>query len=107
MKVVGTVWMLKYEHKHGDDITHYDEEAAALASAKGIIDDNIGDEEDGQKKNVVKAALANGDIYAACAAWTELTGSNEFLGINEHTIWSQRTAIDDMKEAVNDDDGKR
>jgi hypothetical protein len=105
MKVVGNVWMLKYEHKHGEDITHWDEEETALEQAKEIINDNIENEEGDKEKKVVLAALANNDIHAACDAWSELTGNGEYISVSHHEIYSSKNGIDIMKEAL--DEGQR
>ena len=82
-----TVWVAKWEHKHGGDISlHATEEGARkqlAAWARETLDDWCSDPKDDWDKE--HAAL---DDAALIEAWPEITGETESLYVEDHLLYS-------------------
>jgi len=78
-KTSQTVWVAKWEHKHGDDIAiHATEEGARkqlVTWARGVLEDW----QDDSYKNVSDKDLLDN--------WPEITGETEFLFVEDHILY--------------------
>ena len=86
-KASQTVWVAKWEHKHGEDLAiHTTEEGARkqlVAWARETLDDWCSDPKDDWDKE--HAAL---DDAALIEAWREITGETESLYVEDHLLYS-------------------
>jgi len=80
-KTSQTVWVAKWEHKHGDDIAiHTTEEGAQkqlVAWARAALEDF--DDWEGRY-----AALSD---VALIEKWSDITGETEFLYVEDHILY--------------------
>jgi len=81
-KASQTVWVAKWEHKHGDDIAiHATEESARkqlVAWARTALEDY--DDWEGRYASLSDDALIE--------KWSDITGETEFLYVEDHILHS-------------------
>ena len=100
------VWTIKYSHKNGDDVTVYDSEASALDSAVEIMREGAKSWSNDEQEIKDFEELMAKNPYEAMNKFSEgITGDNEFIDIDNKEIWTSKTNIDSLKEAI-DDAGK-
>mgnify|MGYP005829867455 CR=1 FL=1 len=78
-KTYETVWLAKWDHKHGEDISiHTTEDGARkqlVTWARGVLEDW----QDDSYKNVSDKDLLDN--------WPEITGETEFLFVEDHILY--------------------
>ena len=90
-KTFETVWVAKWEHKHGDDIAiHATEESARkqlVAWARAALEDF--DDWEGRYATLSEDALIE--------KWSDITGETEFLYVEDHVL-NSADVWDEMQE---------
>jgi hypothetical protein len=79
------VFLLRYEHKHGDDYSVYTHYKGAEKAAGRIICQYIKEVEENDKKELLEL-LRQEKYLTAMQRWTEVKGETEFLTIQETVL---------------------
>jgi hypothetical protein len=100
-KASQTVWVAKWEHKHGEDISiHTTEEGARkqlVAWARGTLDEWHIDGKQYSSLDVCGEEHPTFDDDALIKAWSELTGETEVLYVEDHILYGPK-GWDEVRE---------
>lgn len=92
-KSSSSVFVLLYNHRHGQDVSLYSSEDLAVKSVFSIIEDNFQDFEDNctdsdkaQKVSELTEAIATSNLSAAMNLWADVM--EEYFDIENHPVWN-------------------
>ena len=83
-KTSETVWVAKWEHKHGDDIAIHATEEGAGKQCATWAREVLGEWATPEELSFYND-LTDDDLIAA---WPEITGETEFLYVEDHILYS-------------------
>lgn len=93
-----SVWVLVFDHKHGSDISVHASERSALTAMRAIVVEYSEEEDDEE----VLALLAAGKVREACNAYSNTR--SEYFNIESHRVQSLVSAVEELADAVADED---
>jgi len=90
------VWVVTYDHKHGNDISVYDSERAAQEGIREMMRDSLMGQEYDESLNDIRAALDAGDVPTD--RWRERF--NEYFNYEQKTVATWADNLDKMAESI-------
>jgi hypothetical protein len=78
-----TVWLLTYNHKHGEDVTVHRSKGSAVIALYAVALDNLYEIDEEHHEDVRAMCQDPERAFELCATWAELTQSREAFGLEE------------------------
>lgn len=90
------VWVVTYDHKHGNDVSVYDSERAAQEGIREMMRDSLMGQEEDKSLNDIRAALDAGEVPTD--RWSE--SFSEYFSYEHKTVATWADNLDKMGESI-------